>query len=70
MNTGSKISNIYLKHPGNESSEDEEGEEETAEACEEQKEAEANQSVHKFFNMHKKVQDMKKLEATPSTSKN
>lgn len=66
--TGREMSEIHLKHPGNESSDDEEGEEETPEASEHQKKMEEDESFQSFIGRHRKEQDSKKLEPTPSTS--
>ncbi|XP_043464326.1 GPN-loop GTPase 1 isoform X1 [Leptopilina heterotoma] len=68
VNTGREVSDIYLKHPGNESSDDE-GEEETINDHEKQKEKEEDSTFHSFIESHQKSQDRKKREFMPGTSK-
>lgn len=66
VDTGREISEIYLKHPANESSEDEEGEEEVKEYENEQEERE---SIQRFLEKHKERLNQQANSQQPSTSK-
>ena len=66
-NSTKNLSGIYLKHSVNESSEDEEGEEKIPEV-EQVEENRTAESFRKYIERHKKEQDSKKVESTPSTS--
>ncbi|XP_051167021.1 GPN-loop GTPase 1 [Leptopilina boulardi] len=68
VNIGREVSDIYLKHPGNESSDDE-GEEETIQDHVEQKEMAEDSTFHSFIKNYQKSQDEKKRESMPGTSK-
>lgn len=70
VNAGREIADIYLKHAGDESSEDEEGTENTYERdAEEEKEAE---SFKNFLQRHKQEQNKRVInqQSQPSTSEN
>lgn len=69
VNTGREVSDMYLKHPGNESSEDEEAEQEAFKDLKEQKEKEDDLSFHSFIQNYQKCQVEKRLELMPGTSK-
>lgn len=67
VHAGREIADIYLKHPANESSEDEEGEEEVKE---DENEEEERESIKRFLDKHKERQNKQALSAQqPSTSK-
>ncbi|KAJ8681184.1 hypothetical protein QAD02_016971 [Eretmocerus hayati] len=67
VSSGREISDIYLKHPANESSEDEEGTEEVPATNED--EADEAESFKNFLDKHKTAQDKKSSCQQPSTSK-
>lgn len=65
IDAGREISDIYLKHPANESSEDEGGEEEVKEYENEEKERE---SIQRFLEKHKERMEKQNLIDQPSMS--
>lgn len=68
VSSGREIADIYLKHPGNESSDDEEGTENPADIDEdEEKEAE---SFKTFLAKHKTEQAKRSTGDQPTTSNN
>lgn len=70
VNSGREISDIYLKHAGNESSEDEEGTENPfKEEEEEEKDKMEVESFKNFLNRHK-MQRKKHIVDQPTTSSN
>lgn len=66
VSSGREVLDIYLKHPGNESSDDEEGTENVAETDE--NEAKEAESFQNFLQKHKTETDKKMLNQEPSTS--
>ncbi|XP_031843460.1 GPN-loop GTPase 1 [Nomia melanderi] len=68
VNTGREISDIYLKHAGNESSEDEEGTENPFHEEEDPEEKKEAESFKNFLNRHK-IEQSKRTSNQPTTSK-
>lgn len=67
VNSGREISDIYLKHAGNESSEDEEGVENPFKNEEDEEERKEAESFKSFLNRHK-MQQKKHITDQPTTS--
>ncbi|KZC04526.1 PREDICTED: GPN-loop GTPase 1 [Dufourea novaeangliae] len=68
ISSGREISDIYLKHAGNESSEDEEGTENPFKEEEDEDEKEEAESFKNFLDRHKMEQN-KRTSAQPATSR-
>ncbi|CAL7949302.1 unnamed protein product [Xylocopa violacea] len=68
VNSGREISDIYLKHAGNESSEDEEGTENPFKEEEDEEEKKEVESFKNFLNRHK-IQQNKHASNQPTTSR-
>ena len=69
VSSGREISDIYLKHAGNESSEDEEGTENAFKIEEDEDEEKEAESFKNFLNRHK-MEQSKRVSNQPSTSNN
>ncbi|XP_076664945.1 GPN-loop GTPase 1 [Andrena cerasifolii] len=69
ISSGREISDIYLKHAGNESSEDEEGTENAFQIEEDEEEEKEAESFKNFLNRHK-MEQSKRVSNQPSTSSN
>ncbi|XP_048505311.1 GPN-loop GTPase 1 isoform X2 [Athalia rosae] len=69
--SGREVADIYLRHPANESSDDEEGTENSREIQEEQDESDEAQSFRSVFGKQKTEQDRRAIsqQSGPSTSK-
>ncbi|XP_068975688.1 GPN-loop GTPase 1 [Bombus flavifrons] len=67
VNSGREISDVYLKHAGNESSEDEEGMENPFKNEEDEEERKEAESFKSFLNRHK-MQQKKHITDQPTTS--
>lgn len=67
ISSGREISDIYLKHAGNESSEDEEGTENSFHAEESEEEDKEAESFKNFLNRHK-MEQKKRTFNQPTTS--
>ncbi|XP_076245507.1 GPN-loop GTPase 1 [Calliopsis andreniformis] len=69
INSGREISDIYLKHAGNESSDDEEGTENVFNEEEDEEENKEAESFKNFLNRHK-TEQIKRSSNQPTTSTN
>lgn len=69
INSGREISDIYLKHAGDESSEDEEGTENPFKVDEDEDEKKEVESFKNFLDRHK-AQQSKHTSDQPTTSRN
>ena len=63
VSSGREIADIYLKHPANESSEDEEGEENAVEMDDKEED-----SFKRFLEKHKKEQNKRNLSQEPTST--
>lgn len=69
ISSGREISDIYLKHAGNESSEDEDGTENAFKIEEDEEEEKEAESFKNFLNRHK-MEQSKRVSNQPGTSSN